>query len=662
MLQYATYILRILCVVMVAIVLTITPLEGRAQDKFNSVVDSLIKLALNAPDSLAAQYNNDVCWKLRNISPEIAIQYGMKALEKATETQDKLQLVKAHAYLGVCQRNLDNFDEAQKYYDLGIKYAKMYDVKDQLGYGYVNLGNLLIYREKFKEAEENLLRAKPIAEQLGDSGILGYVYLNLGRVWLGLKDYKKSEENFNKSIEIRTKCKKLNKQVCIPCKYLADCHAEAGQTDRALNEYIATLKQADYISDYDILGEVAYRVAKIYYEKKHQYDSTLQYANESLKYARNIGSKKAITEAYDLMTDIYKAKKDYKSLSDCYIRQIECYDSLLKKQVEQQSYNIRYSADAYKRQTEIASLNDENRWRWHINVMSLIILVVAALAVTLIIINIRKVKSLNKMIEARNAKLESANYEITSSINYARRIQKSALSTIESITNIFPDSMVYYMPKEIVAGDWYRVETLKGHIIIAEGDCTGTGVPGSLLTMMGISIFKDTVNAFLKDNAPMKASAMLDKMRQQVKKMFNSNDDDTEFDGGMDASIAVIDPQTRRLSFAAASQTALLLRDGVVTQLKGDSMRVGKFIRETDFTEQDVQLQRGDTLYIMNNGIRDLKNPDGERFICGRLEQFLIENNEKPMTEIGSLLHDEIHAWCQSSECDDITAIGIRVE
>ncbi len=153
MLQYATYILRILCVVMVAIVLTITPLEGRAQDKINSVVDSLIKLALNAPDSLAAQYNNDVCWKLRNISPEIAIQYGMKALEKATETQDKLQLVKAHAYLGVCQRNLDNFDEAQKYYDLGIKYAKMYDVKDQLGYGYVNLGNLLIYREKFTEAE-----------------------------------------------------------------------------------------------------------------------------------------------------------------------------------------------------------------------------------------------------------------------------------------------------------------------------------------------------------------------------------------------------------------------------------------------------------------------------------------------------------------------------
>jgi len=656
--------LRYLYVVMVAIVLTITPLEGRAQENFNPVVDSLIKLALNAPDSLAAQYNNDVCWKLRNISPDIAIQYGMKALEKAEATQNTLQLVKAYAYLGVCQRNLDNFDEAQKYYDLGIKYALMYDVKDQLGYGYVNLGNLLIYREKFKEAEENLLKAKPIAEQLGDSGILGYVYLNLGRVWLGLKDFKKSEENFNKSIEIRTQCKKLNKQVSIPRKYLADCHAAAGQTDLALNEYLETLKQADYISDYDILGEVAYRVAKIYYEKKRQYDSTLKYATESLKYARNIGSKKAITDAYELMTDIYKAKKDYKTLSDCYIRQIECYDSLLKKQVEQQSYNIRYSADAYKRQTEIASLNDENRWRWHVNVMSLVILVVAALAVTLIIINIRKVKRLNKMIEARNSKLEAANYEITSSINYARRIQKSALSTIESISNIFPDSMVYYKPKEIVSGDWYRVETLKGHIIIAEGDCTGSGVPGSLLTMMSMSIFKDTVNAFLKDNTPMKASAMLDKMREQVKKMFNksSNEDGTEFDGGMDASIAVIDPQTRRLSFAAACQTALLIRGGEVIQLKGDSMRVGKFIREDDFTEQDMQLQRGDALYIMNNGIRDLKNPDGERFISGRLEKFLIENNEKPMSEICELLHDEIHAWCQSPECDDITTIGIRVE
>ena len=660
--RFATYMLKCFLAVVVAMVMAMAPAGLRAQNRGGNQVDSLIQIALNAPDSLAAQYNNDVCWKLRNISPEIAIQYGMKALEKAESTQDMIQLVKAYAYLGVCQRNLDNFDEAKKYYDLGIEYAIKYDVKDQLGYGYINLGNLLIYREKYRDAEESLMKAMPIAEQLGDSAILGYVYLNLGRVWMGLKNFKKSEECLNKAIAIRTECKRLNKQVSVPCKYLADCHAAAGKTDLALEEYLATLRKADYITDYDILGEIAYHVAQIFYDRR-QYDSTLKYAIQSLGYARNIGSKKAITDAYGMMTNIYKTKKDYKALSDCYIRQIECYDSLLKKQVEQQSYNIRYSADAYSRQSQIASLNHEKRWRWHINVMSLIILVVAVVAVLIIIFNIRKVKRLNKLIETRNAKLEAANYEITSSINYARRIQKSALSTTESITNIFPDSMVYYVPKEIVSGDWYRVETLKGHIIIAEGDCAGIGVPGSLLTMMGMSIFKDTVNALLKADAPMKASAMLDKMRLQVKKMFDrSNDDGSGFDGGMDASIAVIDPQTRRLSFAAACQTALLIRGSEVVQLKGDSMRVGKFIREDNFTEQEMVLQHGDALYIMNNGIRDLKNPDGERFISGRLVDFLVQNNDKSMQEICTLLHDEIHTWSKSPDADDMTMIGLRIE
>ena len=650
---------------LIALVMAMAPAGSRAQvekSKFGPKIDSLIQVAENAPDSLAARFNNDVCWKLRNISPEVAIQYGMKALEKAESTQDSLQLVKAYAYLGVCQRNLDNFDEALKYYNIGISKATEYGIEEQLGYGYVNLGNLLIYQKKFDKAEEELLKALPIAEKISDSSILGYIYLNLGRTRLGMKDFDASEEYFMKAIDIRTKCKKLNKQVSVPRKYLADCHATAGLTQLALKEYIATLESVDPFADYDLLGELSYNIAKINFDNK-KYDEAFKYAKQSLTYARSIGSQKSITDSYAIIASVLKIKKDAKGLSDCYIQQIECYDSLIKKQVEQQSYNIRYSADTYYRQTKIASLNEEKRWRWHINVMSLIILVLMGAAVAVIILNIRKVKRLNKMVEGRNARLEAANYEITSSINYARRIQKSALSTQESIANSFPDSMVYYKPREIVSGDWYRLEAAKGKIIIAEGDCASDGVPGSLLTMMGMSIFKDTVNATTNGDSPMKASSMLEKMRQQVKKMFqDSNDNHTGFDGGMDASIAVIDPQTREMSFAAACQTALIIRGGDVIRLKGDTMRVGNSIKEEAFTEQEVQLQKDDTLYIMNNGIRDLKNPDGERFISGRLEKLLVENNTKPLAEVRTLLHDEINAWTQSPPPEDMTMIGIRIE
>ncbi|MBO4773071.1 MAG: tetratricopeptide repeat protein, partial [Bacteroidales bacterium] len=205
-----------------------------AQGVVDKKIDSLIQLANKSSDTIAAKLNNDICWKLRNVNPEIAIQYGMKGLDLAKRIGDRLQEVKAYAYLGVCQRNLDNFDEALKYYELGIKYAKEFGVDDQLGYGYVNLGNLLIYQKKFKEAEKQLMEALPIAQRLGDSAVLAYVYLNLGRARLGINDFDKSEEYFYQAIRIRTECKKLNHQVTVPKKYLADCHAASGLRQLAL--------------------------------------------------------------------------------------------------------------------------------------------------------------------------------------------------------------------------------------------------------------------------------------------------------------------------------------------------------------------------------------------------------------------------------------------
>ncbi|MCR5456258.1 MAG: tetratricopeptide repeat protein [Bacteroidales bacterium] len=657
-----SYIVNIAFVALVAMVMAMAPQRVCAQYKFNAKIDSLINIAENAPDSLAPKLNNDVCWKLRNINPEIAIQYGMHALELAQNFGDSMQLVKSYAYLGVCQRNLDNFVDALRYYELGIKYAIEYDVKDQLGYGYVNLGNLLIYQEQFEKADEYLQKALKVAEQLNDSAILGYVYLNLGRVELGMRNFDLSEEYFMRSIKIRTECKKLNKQISVPKKYLADCHATAGLTQLALKEYRETLANVDAFGDYDLLGELTFHIAKIHYAEK-RYDSALSYASRSLTYARNIGSKSAIWEAYSIISNVYRMRNDYKNLSDCYIKQMDCYDSLFKKQVDLQNFNIQYSADSYERHRQIVALNKEKETMRRVNIMALVIFLIVAGVLLFVVTNIRKVKKLNKLIETQNKSLEEANFEITSSINYAQRIQKSTLSTVEGIANTFPDNMIYYVPKEIVSGDWYRVENVKGLIVVAEADSKSVGVPGSLLSMMSMSLFKDTINVIAKSGSPLKASSILDKMRQQVKKMFSNSDyNDFKVDGSMDASVVVIDKETRRMSFAAACQTALIVRGGDVIQLKGDSMRVGNDIKETNFAEQEVLLKSGDAIFLLNNGIRDLQNQDGKRFLGGRLVDFLASCGDKPMAEICSLLNDEIHAWGQSSYFEDMAMLGFRIE
>ncbi|MBO7441172.1 MAG: hypothetical protein J6U21_15980 [Bacteroidales bacterium] len=135
-------------VAVLAVVLAVLAPTG-LHAQFSPKIDSLIAIAESAPDSVAAARNNDVCWKLRNINPEIAIKFGMKAIDLAKDHNDYEQLVKGYAFVGVCQRNLDNYADALEYYRLGINDAKKYGILDQLGYGYINLGNLLIHEGKY---------------------------------------------------------------------------------------------------------------------------------------------------------------------------------------------------------------------------------------------------------------------------------------------------------------------------------------------------------------------------------------------------------------------------------------------------------------------------------------------------------------------------------
>lgn len=274
-----------------------------------------------------------------------------------------------------------------------------------------------------------------------------------------------------------------------------------------------------------------------------------------------------------------------------------------------------------------------------------------------------KILTINKQLNTQKNKLAVANREITASINYASRIQRAAVSTIEDVTQTFPDCMVYYKPRNIISGDWYLVEQRKGLKIIVEADCTGHGVPGSMLSMMGISSIKDIINDMEIIGEEMNPSVMLNRMRIVVKTLLaqNSNDDFTVSDG-MDMTIGVINPETNTMKFASSNQSAIIIRDNNAIKIKGDRMPIGNYMIEEDFQSFDIQLQKGDALYFMSDGIKDQTNPEGEKLKSRRLEAFLIENNKLSMQEIGRKLETTIETWQGSSEqVDDMTMVGVRI-
>ena len=642
-------------------------------------VDSLINLTYNAPDSLAARYNNDVCWKLRNSNPETAIQFGNKAIDIAKKTGDMEQLVKGYSYIGVCHRNLGNYSDALEYYELGVENARKYDVKDQEAYGYVNLGNLYIYQENYDEAEKQLYKAKALGEQLNDSAIIAYAYLNLGRTRLGKKDYDKSEENFFKALDIRTQCKRLNSQCNVVRKYLADCHAEAGLTDLARKEYQECLDDLDIIGDYDLLSDISIKMAKIYYDE-HKFDLAMQHASSSLDYAKRMGSKYATMNAYNMIADILYLQNRYKDAAENYRSQIICNDSIFSEQLTQKLFNIKFSADQYKKQSEIDKLAQDQtimEQEQKIQRNFIFALLAGILAVVLVLVllsvNNRKVKRLNSQLQEQKDELAERNAcieeqqkivlkqqkQISDSITYAQRIQTVLMPTQQEFASVFTDKFIFYCPRNVVSGDYFWQMDCGGCQVIVVADCTGHGVPGAFMSMLGICALHGIVGHGEHD-----AGAILDQLRELIKTLLRQTSaDDSNPKDGMDIALMVVSHDRTYLEYSGGNIPLIYIRDGELNEIKPSRNPIGVYRHETPFESQRLDLKPGDRIYLSSDGYpSQFREGDKAKIKMSGYKSILMKIHQLPMAEQCKRLEEELLAWRGSiGQVDDICVAGFLV-
>ncbi|MBR6278470.1 MAG: serine/threonine-protein phosphatase [Bacteroidales bacterium] len=280
--------------------------------------------------------------------------------------------------------------------------------------------------------------------------------------------------------------------------------------------------------------------------------------------------------------------------------------------------------------------------------------------------------SLQSVITEQRTTVEKANIEMYQSINYAKHIQQAVMSSPEDVKNVFPDSFVYYLPKDIVSGDFYYVTRNSGYDIMVIADCTGHGVPGGFLSMLGLSAIKELLKNPEIDIAP---GIILDMMRDYIKSALSndeiyldsiSNDiDDESFStaDGMDMSICALDQDNYKLRFAGAYQSAYIVRDGEVIRLKGDRMPVGRHINERpNFTTQYLDVQKGDMIYMQSDGIESQIGYTGTKFMTKRLKEFFINNYKRPCQEQRDTIAQILEDWMFGAiQVDDLSLAGIRV-
>jgi len=268
-------------------------------------------------------------------------------------------------------------------------------------------------------------------------------------------------------------------------------------------------------------------------------------------------------------------------------------------------------------------------------------------------------KSISEESDLSREALLDQRRELLSSIKYASFIQQAVLPDPIHISKILKDYFILYLPRNIVSGDFYYVTRKEEYIIAAAGDCTGHGVPGALMSIMGISF----LNEILSGRGSLKAGSILNLLRERVMKALHQTGRDEENKDAIDMALCVFDPEKNELQFSGANNSLYHIRKKVLTEIKADCMPVGiNAIEEESFSNQFIHLKKEDVIYIFSDGYADqFGGPDGKKFKYGPFKNLLIDISDKSMDQQREILEKAIKDWKGNEEqVDDILVFGIK--
>jgi len=257
--------------------------------------------------------------------------------------------------------------------------------------------------------------------------------------------------------------------------------------------------------------------------------------------------------------------------------------------------------------------------------------------------------------------IEYQNKKITESINYARRIQKSLLPDQNILRSYFEKSFMVYKPKDVISGDFPWIFERNDYLYVAAVDCTGHGVPGTLLSFIGYF----HLNNIVDHDRILKASEILDILNEKVRITLKQNVPGATTRDGMDISLLKIHLKSNSIEYAGAHRPLIFIRDGELIEYKGDRKAIGGIPHrkklEKKFTNYDLEVKNKDRVFIFTDGFPDQINKDMEKYKTKRIKELLLGLNDKPMYQIGNLLIQEINNWKgNKKQVDDILFMGIE--
>lgn len=270
---------------------------------------------------------------------------------------------------------------------------------------------------------------------------------------------------------------------------------------------------------------------------------------------------------------------------------------------------------------------------------------------------LRIISAQKNAVEKSKRIIEEKNQDIVASIRYAQRIQETILPPAKIVKQYLENSFILFKPRDIVSGDFYWMETVGDKVMFAVVDCTGHGVPGAFVSIVG----HNGLNRAVKEFSLTEPAKILDKLNEIVEEHFSKSE--TDIKDGMDISLCTLDFKNRKLEFAAANNSAYFVRNGEINEIKANKQPIGKYMKRIPFTNHIIEPLNGDTIYLFSDGYADqFGGPKGKKFKYSKFKEVIISIQKKSMSEQREILNETIDAWRgEIEQIDDICIIGVRI-
>ncbi len=603
-----------------------------------------------------------------------AIDHYQKSILYRQQIKDTVGVANSLSNIGVMYRKMNNFDKALDYYMQSLALKEQLGRKSEILNVLNNIGGLYYYQRNTAKAGEYYNRTLVMAIELQDSNLMAATYNNLSLINDDKMDYDLALEQATISLDIRKKLFDTQGEAAA-LNNVGRIYEHKGETKKALEYYTACLKMESDIGDMPGRANTLYNVGNIYVKLK-EYSKAIAYFDTSLAMAKTFKQRLQIRDNFHGLAHAWHYAGSADRSFDYFRKFIDMNDSIFNEgSLEKISeMEVKYQTDRkakeneiLKKENEVKDLRQEQEHRSRVIVTwSSIAGLLVALIVVFLLLNRNKIRrrANEKLIRSNNETLkqkrivEEKNKEITDSINYAKLIQQAIIPAGTEIRKFFEESFIYFKPKDIVSGDFYWLAETPSYYFYATVDCTGHGVPGGFMSMLGNSMLNEVVIE-KQIHEPSEILAMLrDKIIAALKQEGGRSKD------GMDMVLCRVSKDKKELVYAAANNPLWLIRDGKLQEHAADKQPVGISAGEIKkFRSQKIALQPGDSIFTFTDGYADqFGGPSGKKFKYKQLASLLLSNSGLAMQGQKEALYHTFEAWKGSLEqVDDVLVIGVKV-